>query len=522
MAQAVPLQLVTDVQINAKSSNTLLENISYMKNVLVTKEQNEYVIEKRCGYENWRNRSGEEGYGLYYWQNNTAAQIFTVESDGANLAIYKSLAASPTKVGSNLTITTGPSQDSTHVSWAETDASGSEELAVHVHDADTGENVYMINAAGTTNTRLTNATHGFPAKATYTTIPGVVELDGYLFVGCLTGEIFNSNLNDPYTWTATDFLSAERYKDQTKYICKHNNNIVAMGSESIEFFYNAGNPTGSPLSRREDIFYDIGLMSSGYITGHPMADSNDSIIAYIGSKEYGGTVGTAPHGVYLIENFQLKKISTPSIDKVLRKSPTTIGAGYRIKVHTLGDRTLIFMMSEITMIGDTDPIYVYDTTSNLWYIWSFNDDAYLDIWDTHGGWFIAYTSGGLYSVGDNSQNWKYVDGDTGVSSNIYPCEIVTYDWDGGVMSNKFIHSITINGEYSDSASADNIAVSWSDDGGENFSTARNVDQRYFRPLHRCGVTRKRKWKLVHDADDNMRIKNATLMASGVPYVKDNG
>lgn len=78
--------------------------------------------------------------------------------------------------------------------------------------------------------------------------PHILFLDGYLFMlKTGTADIYNSNLNDPLAYTAGDFISAEMTADTLVRISKLNNYILALGSNSIEYFFDAANVSGSPL-----------------------------------------------------------------------------------------------------------------------------------------------------------------------------------------------------------------------------------------------------------------------------------
>jgi hypothetical protein len=112
--------------------------------------------------------------------------------------------------------------------------------------------IFTSNAAGTEITDV-----DFPTPH----VPFPVFLDGYIFLAkANTGDIYNSNLNDPAAWTSGDFISSELYPDDIQALIKINNYILAVGTQGCEYFYDAGNPTGSPLSR-----YDGGALPFGTV-----------------------------------------------------------------------------------------------------------------------------------------------------------------------------------------------------------------------------------------------------------------
>lgn len=97
------------------------------------------------------------------------------------------------------------------------------------------------------------------------TVPGVVSLDGYIFVMTIDGIIYNSDLEAPLAWNALNFITAESEPDQGVAIAKHQNYVVALKERTIELFYDAGNATGSPLAAMANSVYNVGC-ANGYTT----------------------------------------------------------------------------------------------------------------------------------------------------------------------------------------------------------------------------------------------------------------
>lgn len=90
-------------------------------------------------------------------------------------------------------------------------------------------------------------------------VPFPVFIDGFLFLAKAgTGDIYNCDLNTPGTWTAGSFISAEMYPDDIQALVKINNYLVAIGTQSCEYFYDAANATASPLARYESAVLPFG------------------------------------------------------------------------------------------------------------------------------------------------------------------------------------------------------------------------------------------------------------------------
>ena len=499
----VKVPLAFDLEYNYTSNQTIedLEPQAYMKNCIVSKQgAQDFIVEKRPGYYLYHDFSGVgvEGYGCYYWQNDSTTNLISVTWDGSDWHAYK---AAGTSIGTMHGTYHG--EANSQCEFAEFyDSALDEILVIKAYSvAAQDHDIWYVNHTMTTVTEITTAMGAPDSTAGDYTVPGVVSMDGYIFVACANGRIFNCNLGDITTWTATDFVSAERYDDTTKFICKHNNNIAVFGDQSIEFFYNASHPGGSPLQRRDDVFYDMGLASYLYFPQSQPIDSNDSLIAFVGNKG-GVTADEQEHnGVYIIENFQLRKISTPAIDKL-------VDGDASVRIIDGRDRAYITVTMKETIYDTYYYNYVYDTSSGLWYYWDI-EGAGAGIKGAHSNWFITY-EGKVYYDNQHNNVYRYNDGNASAGYTVITSTIVTPDWDGGTPAEKYINETMLVGQFSDASAADNIAVSWSDDSGQNFNTARNIDQRYFRPLHRCGRTRRRRWKLVHSSDNNIILNYMEL------------
>ena len=144
---------------------------------------------------------------------------------------------------------------------------------------------------------------GFPT----TTSSSVQILDGYIFV-CVGGDIYNSDLDLPDSWPTSNFISTETNPDNLVALAKYKNYIVAFGTNTIEFFYDAANTNGSPLARQEGIQHNIGCIGQGAVT---QLEDRIFWIAQSGSTYY---------SIWELDNFKVKKVSSSEFDKELTKA----------------------------------------------------------------------------------------------------------------------------------------------------------------------------------------------------------
>lgn len=89
----------------------------------------------------------------------------------------------------------------------------------------------------------------FPSNAT-----SMVAMDGYFFAGSPTLGICQSAINDPATWASADRIVPDYAGDKLNRIFKIGNHVVSSGTLcSVQYFYNAGNASGSVLSSAENL-----------------------------------------------------------------------------------------------------------------------------------------------------------------------------------------------------------------------------------------------------------------------------
>jgi hypothetical protein len=153
-------------------------------------------------------------------------------------------------------------------------------------------------------------------------VPWPVFIDGYLFLAkANTGDIYNSDLNDPAAWTAGSFISSELYPDDIQALVKVNNYLLAIGTQGCEYFYDAGNETASPLARQEG-----GSLPFGCIIPNSIAVNKNSVVMITNSND-----GQAV--IKVIEDFKHKDLDSsfviPMLNSRIRNNASITSAGVR-------------------------------------------------------------------------------------------------------------------------------------------------------------------------------------------------
>lgn len=93
-------------------------------------------------------------------------------------------------------------------------------------------------------------------------------------------EIFNSGLN-AFTFDALDVTTADGAPDNLVGLIVNNREIIAAGETSVERWYNAARPTGSPFARSPGGFYEIGCGA-----GLSLANQDNSVAMLANDKTF--------------------------------------------------------------------------------------------------------------------------------------------------------------------------------------------------------------------------------------------
>lgn len=174
----------------------------------------------------------------------------------------------------------------------------------------------------------------------------VTTLDGYtIFTKKESTQFFISALNDTTTYSALDFASAEASSDSLVTVLSYNRQLILMGTQTIEIWYNSGNST-FPFERVDGVLIRVGVI------GKYTAVSDVTGVYWLGSDKifYGAT------------NYAPQRISTFGIEKIINSIPNEqLENAYAFIYTQEGHKFYCFTvpMADITL--------VYDITMGLWH-----------------------------------------------------------------------------------------------------------------------------------------------------------
>lgn len=396
--------------------------------------------------------------GVYYWEDQTKIYV-AVDND--IVILHASTGATITTL-SNVFSTSSGKVGFTEFYYDDTS------VKVVVTD---GTTLATIDSA---NTFAASADGDLPAPH----IPTPIFLDGYLFLAeADSADIYNSDLNDPLAWTPGNFLSAEMFPDVIVDIAKLNNYLIALGSASIEYFWDAGNASGSPLQRN-----DTPVKLTGYIGG--FAQTGNSIY-FVGNN----TTGTPC--VFRLEDFKMEEVSDPTVRKFL-EVPTNLPI-YGAVVSFLGHDFYVLTLS--------DTSYAMDIKTGLWTRFAHGQET-----DFPVIFFVRTNTTDsnaiLYMVERNTlhkfEPTVYQDAGTN-----FTMQIVTDKEYFESYRNKWMSRLSV---WADRVDGD-LAVSWTDNDYQTFTTPVNIPLDQDLPsIHRLGRFRRRALKLAFTENLPLRIE----------------
>jgi len=309
---------------------------------------------------------------------------------------------------------------------------------------------------------------------------GSAWLDGYFFIYSVDGNIYNSSLNNPTTWNALGSIKPNIDVGYPTRLVRYINYIVAFGDIGYTAFYDAANAApASPLSPVPNLNGKIGCYAANSV-----ATVQDSLF-WLGRDQSGAVA------VYMLSGHQVKKVSTPAVDRYIKSKLSSFStlSGF------IGSQ-LVLSGHHGYYLGSLGLFYDTDTGS-----WSFLRDSVNNVHPTDFAWGVSWTAGNYVAYAGIGASPGFYENSIGTLSNtVYQeysanvqVKIVTNEFERA-NNWKFVNDI-------DFISDKNIGtplLRWTDDDFSSwssyysFNTANNKSN-----IYRLGRTRRRAFELTH-------------------------
>ena len=344
-------------------------------------------------------------------------------------------------------------------------------------------------------------------------VPGSAFLDGTLYVMDYKARIWGSaNLYDPTTWGSTNMIPAQIEPDGGVAIAKQASYVVAFKQWTTEFFYDAANPTGSPLLPVTNAKLPMGCAAP-----YSVQSIND-VLYFIGANK---SIGPA---VYRIVGLQLSKVSTPAIEKALEYAVYNTGS-------LVGNVTSFQIRdSAHTFYGIETPngTFVYDIELNQWVQWNINVNSAKDSGNNLNivsGTSSAAFQMALFQYGTNAQYMASFEHDQvgygqlkgyydslagGYSPSTMPVTLdaIAPNFDGGTRLKKMLTKMLL---HVDQKNGGTLQIRWSDDDYQTWSNWVSVNLQSDIPmLTQLGTFRRRAFQFRHQSASPFRMRSPEL------------
>lgn len=328
------------------------------------------------------------------------------------------------------------------------------------------------------------------------TVPGVVYLDGTYYVMTPAGVIQGSDLEDPLSWPALNFISTDRGIGTGVALERHLNYVTAFCQNGVQFFYDAANPApGSPLAPSGNA-----LATTGCASAESIQSINELTVFMSKTKQRGRSISA-------LSGLTPTMLSNTDIDRILNRS--TLETVYSFAIKVAGQAWYVITLADLNIT------LAYNFSVGDWQTWSSWNSAT----QTNDQFRCAYylksqsTDADLLldqSTGVITEMLETIYKDNGNNLRVYGRTPII---DQHNTIKKFLPAISLIGDTVDTT----VQVRYSDDDYTNFSPWRSVDMRtVWKKLTRLGSFRRRSFEFLHDDNTPLRLIGLELPDSAIP------
>lgn len=248
---------------------------------------------------------------------------------------------------------------------------------------------------------------------------GWAYLNGTTYVAVSSsGGVQGSDINDPVNWDALNVIIAQIEPDYNIALAKQLVYVIVFKQWSVEVFYDAANPTGSPLGRVEGAKVDYGCASQDSV------QQLDSDLFWI-------TANKSPlKQVARMKGLKAEIVSTPAIDRLITAWDYTTIFSWQLMVNGHRWYVITSKVSNMTL--------VYDVNENQWFQWTDTSGNYMPIvsstYNASGQAVLQHESNGRLYTASPAQ---YTD-----QGDLITVDIYTPNFDGGTRRRKQLNGMT--------------------------------------------------------------------------------
>lgn len=345
-----------------------------------------------------------------------------------------------------------------------------------------GEEAYAYDVVGGLSATLNSIDSDYPAL----TVKGFAYLNGPIYVTQPQAVIWGSAVNSVSVagdWDSLNFIRAQIEPDDAVFTTKQLVYVVVLKQWTIEYFFDAGNPTGSPLGPVQGM-----KISYGCAHADSVQKINDVLFFLSIDQTASIQVSKLDRGAHSI-------VSTPAIDRLLADIDIADATVFSWQLKFGGHSFYVVTVKALNLT------LAYDIPQDLWFQWTDADGNYFPIVAS------AYNDLGEHILQHEDNGRLYV-----ISDNYYQdlndpivVEIITPNFDANTYRRKNLNIMKFVG---DQVEGSTIQVRHTNDDYETWSHWRTVDMGMKMPmLTNCGTFNRRAYHLKHIANTPFRIRS---------------
>jgi hypothetical protein len=322
-----------------------------------------------------------------------------------------------------------------------------------------------------------------------TTVKGFAYLNGPIYVMQPQAVIWGSAVNSvdqAGDWDPLNFIRAQIEPDQGVFMSKQLVYVVALKQWTIEYFFDAGNATGSPLGSVQGMKLAFGCAHQDSVQ-----KINDVLFFLSIDQTNSLQMSAVDKGSHTI-------ISTPSIDRLLSDSNITTVYSWQLKIDGHSWYIVTFKESNLTL--------AYDITQDLWFQWTDTNGNYFPIvasaYDAQGRHVLQHEDDGtlLYISNDYAKD---------MSDPIIQ-DIITPNFDAGTFRRKYLKQLKLIGDKVEGAVVQ-IRHNNDDYDPTKWSPWREIDMNAKNPMITdCGTFTRRAYQIRFTKDLRVRLRAAEV------------
>ncbi len=348
--------------------------------------------------------------------------------------------------------------------------------------------------AGATVAVATKITDGdFPGNNSFVLAGQFVSIDGFNCIMTTDGKIWASDLNSITAWTSNSFDSNNDYPDTGVGAVRWKDKIICFGSESMQFWYNAGLSPFPLAAVGGSSTIKLGASSAAAIT--TMSD----YVFWCGGTDKGGLT------IYQYDG-SVTRISTPEQDFQLVLAGTASISLTAMRIYG----------KSFVLVSTGSTTYVYCLEDKRWHEWI----GQANLWQrcvglSVGNQILTYSISTTSTAGKvfvfNPQSLTFQDNGATITASAQSMED-----DSGTNYRKFYSEFRLDADIETSSSVVTLAVS--DDDYQTFTTVGSIDLSAPWKLTTLGSSspenwNRRAWKLTNSSNAPMRIRSADYWVS---------